>query len=62
MRVFILQLVIFALLRAKNLEFKPAAVLSRSEPWCVQSESETYWDLAVDDDLFSEADFNRIGL
>lgn len=47
------------------LEFKSAAVASYSEPWYVQNESMssvTYGDLAVDDDLFSEADFDRISL
>lgn len=47
------------------LVFKSAAAVSCSDPWCVQNESVssvTYGDLAIDDDLFGEADFNRISL
>lgn len=47
------------------LEFMSASVASCSEPWCAQNESVssvTYGDLAIDDDLFGEADFNRISL
>lgn len=64
MRVFILQFVIsniFTLLNASTKSSSPPVSCSKTLA-CKEWISVTYGDLAVDDDLFGEADFNGISL